>query len=394
MAELLPGLAALARRRDGAVSAAKDAEERDRFVVATLGARLPQRRRPIRLAALAAAVVVTIGIAVVFWPTTELGFEVRGGEVAAGGYVRAAQREATLAFSDGTTIDLDAGSASRVMEVDDRGARILLERGRAMVAVRHLPGASWAFAAGPYTVQVTGTRFALSWDPSSELFELALHEGSVEVRGPQLEGGLGVRAGQHLVANVAASDVQLHELGRSPEPQARVAPAPTPSPSPAAPSASPAPTSSSPPPSWVQLIARGDYQQVLDEAQARGVEAVLGSGSADDLMALGEAARYGGDGALGRRALLALRERFAGSPAATTAAFLLGRMAEPSAAAIGWYDRYLAEAAGGAYAAEALGRKLHLLSKTDRAGARLVAKQYLAAYPKGAYAELARRLAR
>ena len=60
--------------------------------------------------------------------------------------------------------------------------------------------------------------------------------------------------------------------------------------------------------------------------------------------------------------------------------------------AVGWYDRYLAEAPGGPYAAEALGRKLQLLAKNDATRAKVTAKQYLMANPNGAYAELARKL--
>jgi hypothetical protein len=94
-----------------------------------------------------------------------------------------------------------------------------------------------------------------------------------------------------------------------------------------------------------------------------------------------------------RRSLVALRERFAQSSAGVTAAFMLGRMSEGApSAAIAWYDRYLSEAPNGTYAAEALGRKLHLLSSARPADARAVAQQYLAAYPNGAYASLARKL--
>jgi hypothetical protein len=131
---------------------------------------------------------------------------------------------------------------------------------------------------------------------------------------------------------------------------------------------------------------------VLSEAQARGIDSVLGSGSLDDLVALADAARYAGRGDLAQRALQSVRSRFASSPAARTAAFLLGRMAEGGApsAAIGWYDRYLAEAPGGAFASEALGRKMLLLRTSSPAQARAVAKQYLKSFPKGGYAQVAR----
>ena len=96
------------------------------------------------------------------------------------------------------------------------------------------------------------------------------------------------------------------------------------------------------------------------------------------------------------RALVALRERFAGTPAAEEAAFLLGRLAEdshePRATALGWYDVYLDEAPRGPYAAEALGRRLLLL--IDAAGntgaVRATAREYLERHPTGPYASRAR----
>jgi hypothetical protein len=60
--------------------------------------------------------------------------------------------------------------------------------------------------------------------------------------------------------------------------------------------------------------------------------------------------------------------------------------------ALTWYDTYLAEAGGGPYASEALGRKLTLLARVDRERARKVARTYLQRFPQGNEAELARSL--
>jgi len=83
---------------------------------------------------------------------------------------------------------------------------------------------------------------------------------------------------------------------------------------------------------------------------------------------------------------------------ARTAAFLLGRVAEEQdhslADALRWYDRYLAEAPGGAYAGDALGRKMVLVSTAQgRDSARPLAERYLARFPGGPYAAAARDLA-
>ena len=91
--------------------------------------------------------------------------------------------------------------------------------------------------------------------------------------------------------------------------------------------------------------------------------------------------------------MLAQRTRFAGTPRAKEAAFLLGRMAESAdgAAALGWYERYLAEAPDGAFAAEAMGRDMIVTNRVfgvDRA--RPLAEKYVKRWPTGAHAQLAR----
>ncbi|HHH29421.1 MAG TPA: hypothetical protein ENK57_13895, partial [Polyangiaceae bacterium] len=384
-------LAELARTRDGVVDATHDERERARFLE-NLKRPAPELRawRPL---ALAAAIVVAASVTLWAWPRPALDYELVGGTVAEAGYVHADGDDAELRFSDGSTVTFDAGSAGRIVEVSAEGAELLLERGHATVSVTPLDDARWSVAAGPYAVRVTGTRFDVAWAPNDDRFELSLQEGSVEIRGPLLDGPLSVTAGKRVVARVRERDVSLSDLG---DPVAsEQAPAPTASASAtasepdltASPTSKPAPPISKPK-SWASLVAEGDYDTVLAQAEARGIASVMQSSSAGDLVALGDAARYRGRGDVARQCLVALREHHAGHPAAVSAAFLLGRMSEGSpSSAIGWYDRYLSEAPGGAYAAEALGRKLALVAKSNPTAARAIAKQYLAAYPRGAYAE-------
>ncbi len=141
---------------------------------------------------------------------------------------------------------------------------------------------------------------------------------------------------------------------------------------------------------WRKEIARGDFQQILAQAEAGGMQSCLRSLPSDRLAALGDAARYAGRTALASQVLQAQRARFAGSPAAAEATFLLGRLAEdahqPSSAALPWYQLYLTEAPSGAYAAEALGRQMLILGAQERGErAREAARRYLEAYPRGAY---------
>ncbi len=154
-----------------------------------------------------------------------------------------------------------------------------------------------------------------------------------------------------------------------------------------------APALSSAVATYRERVARGDFAGVIADAESRGVDVALAASPLSELAALADAARYAQKNDLARRALLAERERFGGSSEARSAAFLLGRLAEPSspAAAIDWYDRYLAESPGGPLAAEALGRKMLMTQRSGGdAAARPIAEDYLRRYPDGAVAKTAR----
>jgi hypothetical protein len=92
-----------------------------------------------------------------------------------------------------------------------------------------------------------------------------------------------------------------------------------------------------------------------------------------------------------REALLSVRRRFAGSHQAALAAYELGRTT-PALEAAGWFEAYLAEQPSGSLAREASGRLLEAESLAhNEAATREVAKRYLARYPDGPHAALARR---
>ena len=143
------------------------------------------------------------------------------------------------------------------------------------------------------------------------------------------------------------------------------------------------------------MMADGDFDGVLTAADAQGIDGAIGSAPLGDLVALADAARYRGRSGVAGRALAALRERFAGTPAAVNASFLLGRMADDGGnpgAAINWYSLYLSEG-GGPFSAEALGRKMMAQQRSgNRAGAALSAETYLQRFANGPHASAARDL--
>ena len=117
-----------------------------------------------------------------------------------------------------------------------------------------------------------------------------------------------------------------------------------------------------------------------------------------DLRALGDAARYTGASGPGAPRLHDGPLALPGSGDARTAAFLLGRVAEEQDHSLptrcAGTIRYLAEAPGGAFAGDALGRKMVLVSKAQgRDSARPLAERYLSRFPNGPYAAAARDLA-
>jgi hypothetical protein len=345
-----------------------------------------------------------------------LTFNVVNGSVSDGGYVRAAAGGGTeVRFSDGSNLALDPGTSTRVTDVDAHGGRVLLESGRAHVRVTHRPAAKWVVDAGPYSVQVVGTEFDVRWSGSEEVLDVHLHRGAVIVRGPLASGGLAMEAGQRLVANVKDGEIFLDaspagaadpaaallaEPGDAPQPTKQL-PAPAHHASrsragvlhgaPAAPLAADEA-------SWSKLIAQGDFRGVLADAERRGLERTLASGSPADLTALADAARYLRRGDLARRTYLAERERFPRS-AGREAAFFLGGLSEDESgvtatkAALEWYERYLTESPRGTYAPQALGRQMVLVHKLRGvASARPLASEYLSRFPDGPYAAPARKL--
>ena len=364
----------------------------------------PPRRR-LRYFAIPAALAAAAAIALFVALPRGLSYEVSGA-VAEGGYVRApATRHVELKFSDRTTVVAAAGSRLRVEGTTANGARVLLERGSTEVTVVHQTDSAWTFVAGPFEVHVTGTRFALAWDPSRETIDLVLHEGSVEVQGFSGSGPVAVHSGQRFRGDAMRRSMAVMDASSStadapaPSESAAVPPAPTPvdapsslEPAPASPSHAPAPPATE---SWQKLTSQGKFDRIVNEATARGISTCLQSCSGADLRSLADAARYTGRSDLAEQSLLALRKRFA-ADAGRGAAFLLGRLYEgrgSGAQARTWYETYLRESPGGDFAAEALAGKMRTVNALEgRKNAEPIAREYLQRYPTGVHAKTARRI--
>jgi hypothetical protein len=350
----------------------------------------PSRRLRWELAAGALVAAVALVVLVVWRGRPELlSASWRGGvELRAASSVAAGERSEAIDFSDGSRVLLEPKASARVVRLEPRRAELSLNDGRLEASVRHRDGVSWSIVAGPYEVRVVGTKFTVDWQQTSQTLHVAVSEGRVRVTGGEL-GAVPVELapGQH--------------LERRPAPPAVVSAAPAPEPRAAASVAAepPAPpvvvSAPSPAPTVGELASAGKYREALALAEARGFERVVRELPEGELLALGNAARYAGSAARGRQAMLALRERFPGRPAAELAALYLAKIAEqldknPKEAAR-WLRVFLAESPTGSLAADARASLLSiLLSSGDTAGAGAVARDYLRHHPNGPVADRAR----
>ncbi len=395
-------------RIGGEASPAEDAVGTARLAARIGRASAPRRQFYLGAAvAFAAACLVAFGYA----SSTRLGYVVsaREGSTSAGA---TASSGSAVAFSDGSRIRLAAGAVGQVESTSFRGAVFRLEDGALEADVVHRQLTHWSVKAGPFTVDVKGTRFAVSWSPVARRFVLTLHEGAVDVRGDLLPEARRVQTGERLVVDLVAQRSWL-EKGVAPTPQSETVvpgapsaasepstvegPAPVISPAAGAASAQHGQASKSAlGPSWTERVAAGDFRGVVDDAQRRGPDGVLTQAASADLSALADAARYVGDRALSTRALNAQRQRFPGTERAAVAAFLLGKLAEESgnlAGAAESYARYLSERPSGTFAQEALGRRMLTLRGADPKAAAEAAREYLQRFPQGPRAGPARQIA-
>ena len=316
-----------------------------------------------------------------------------------------------LHFSDQSRIDLGSSTNMTVDGLDARGAQIGLADGALDVYVKPRRNASWRFSAGPFHINVKGTAFHLAFAADRGRLTLQMKSGLVEVIAPpnrtifvgkdeslELYAEPGKAEAQPAVAQVAPpaalaphADGIVASVGRNAPIIVRgSAPIESVRHRMAIPTGEPGLVA------WSKLLAKGDFADVIADAERRGIDNTIAQASASDLSALADAARYTKRNDLARQVLLAMRSRFVGADHARDASFFLGRLAEAgpdrSASALDWYETYLREAPRGLYASEALGREMALLAPNAPDRARKVAGQYLARFPHGPQSELARSL--
>lgn len=321
---------------------------------------------------------------------------------ALGVWIAAGSNAVPLRFSEGTQVTLEPGARARVTDTNAHGATMLVERGHAHAKVVHVgQTTSWLLHAGPFDVNVVGTEFDVSWDPTHEVFDLRVSEGKVIVRGPLLHDGRPVSASESLRVDVHHQSSETRADSATNTTPAKAPPdvhvpnvddgqtkAENPPPQPVVSSEKPLTI-----PLWQSLAAAGKHKEALEAAEQAGFEHILATASVPVLLELADEARYAGSVARARQALLRAREM--GAKGRT--AFLLGKLAadhdHASGEAITWFQRYLEESPSGGLAEQALGRIVELHNRQGHHDEALKAAQtYLQRYPGGAYETLARRV--
>lgn len=326
------------------------------------------------------------------------------------------ERAVPLRFSDGTLLRLEPASRARVVAVDARGATLTLESGSLYADVVHSGQSRWRVIAGPLTVRVTGTRFDVRWSAGSEEFSVTVREGSVAISGAVVGAERPVRAGETLRVFVGerrlelASTATLAPSAPLAKPAGAVPPAATNDAETPAPAVAPAetrpgasgvagPSASARTPGWRELARSGSLRDAFAVAEAEGFDAACQSASPAELLQLGDGARLSGKPARAKQALTRLRSAFPGDSRRAAAAFALGKVAfdqtRAYAEAAEWFATSMREQPGGSLVREAAGRLIEARRRAgDAAGARSASESYLARYPNGPHAELARSLVR
>jgi len=370
-----------------------------------------KRARVLSLAAAAACVALLVAFVALRTPP-RLAFTVDGSAGQAQNWLAApAARPVVVEFSDGTRLTVDPLSRARVVDTEQYGASIALENGSLSAHVVHTSHSAWHLIAGPFAVRVTGTRFDLRWDSASQRFAITVLEGSVGVAGAIVGAERPVRAGETLVASVAEGRFDLIN-GNEPlalPGQSDAAPAPlTDGPAFGDPRTAPATSAQGPPDAgtpeisgrdsggaWREMAKKGDLRQAFALADARGFQSVCDSATPAELLLLGDAARLSGRPDRASEALFTLRSRYPRDPRRAAAAFALGKVAfdqrHAYAQAAAWFSTCVREQPNGPLVREARGRQVEALRNSgDAPGAQRAAREYLAHYPDGPHADIAR----
>lgn len=367
----------------------------------------PRRRSPWPWIGMATACAVVLALGLFTWsreaPAPAVAAYIDGSESSiVGRWVKTGEETRQVHFSDGSKLALFANTEVKVESASPEQTRVRLGDGRTHVHVIHHQATDYRFQAGPFEIRVTGTKFDLAWQPSTNRLEVALLEGGVVVTGPGLSSPRKVGPGEVLRLNseteedheadpTPPTDSVRGVVGKTESPDA-----PEQERSDAQSAAALDKTGSKTPTevenlSWQTLLSSDERKRAVRVAEARGAGRVLGDGSTSSLLALAQAARLEGSPRFAEELLVGLRQT-RGERGHT--AFYLGKIAYDQlgkrAEAQKWFETYLREAPTGTFAEQAWTRLFELAGTSEQG--KKWARDYLERYPSGASSARARSL--
>ncbi|MDX2019281.1 MAG: FecR domain-containing protein [Deltaproteobacteria bacterium] len=361
---------------------------------------LPKRRVPLWTAALVPLAAAAAWLVLVRGERAQT-FQVGPVTGAVGVMLAADDKPLPVQFADGSTVILSAGSRGKVAELVSKGADVVLTQGSLEAHVVHAEHTRWVFHAGSFAIEVTGTRFRASWDPTRGAFEVAMKEGSVRVTGGDLGEPVRLTAGQTLRVDGASPAKALGSAAQDKAaPIATQVPAVEPpvQPGEAEPTNARGPRAAVSDIRWQDLAAKGRHIEALTLAKRAGFERLLRQLPAPELLLLADSARYAQQAPLAERAFTVLVQRFAQAPESLDAAFALGRLAytqERWQQSAQWFERVTRSEAPEPLQQAAWQRLMESQERAgDVAGAKKTATRYLQGSPHGVHKAIAARLMR
>jgi transmembrane sensor len=285
-----------------------------------------------------------------------------------------------LEFTDGSRIDLAAGGRLAQLENTGRSVVFLLKGGHADFDVRPGGPRRWSIEAGIATVEVVGTRFAVTRTRDRVVVEV--EHGTVLVRGERVTDRVQrLVAGDRLVVEseelAAAAPASATSGGAR---QASSAPAPVNEPLRAAVAAPP------PANAWRELAQEGAYAEAYRNLGAEGIAGSSKTADLEQLLALADVARLSGHPRDAVAPLERASREHADDPRAAMAAFMLGRVhldsLQDPAAAVRAFQAALAQKLPQALREDAYLRLIEAAAKAgDRAVARAAWNAHRAEFP-------------
>jgi transmembrane sensor len=224
-----------------------------------------------------------------------------------------------LTMSDGSFIDLAAGSRFEPIESSASTFIAVLERGAANFDIHAGGPRRWQIECGLATVEVVGTRFSCA--RGTDRLHIGVERGTVLVRGERVTNRVRrLVAGESLdVLDATAAAAGEQAGGDSAVP---LAPTAAELPAPVAPAGSHAGTGGG----WRELARNGRHREAFATLGTQGIRRESKRLGIADLFALADVARLSGHPADAVGPLRRIIDGFASDPQAPLAAFALGRL--------------------------------------------------------------------